>query len=388
MSESSAISGVLGRISEEITGSFIDGCSHLFPDAPTRHQTGALLFANHLMNLWSAGKHARYWMLADQFLTTKTVTLIGFYDSLRSHTDRCALGALDGPKGYARVKASLQSRWGKLFRDPKFVLESLSAIPPLHVLRERNSKWLFQNSRTSLSEEEWHKRLSWSYFAEIYLRDLLWYSARARRSGRVSEADTVDQSILSLVDQNSLEPLRSYRHRSDSLLLCGTHSGLHYLIAQPILAEALGQKPIAIMAGRSRPEEIAVADPVAALYGIVKKLRDAKQYVAVAGDGGGGSPNYPMNICGRPVFFATGTPHAILHAKCKNAFYIFKWENGRLHLDLDTSTQLEAGESLQDWTQRWMSSYHKYIIDIVTGNPENLRCRNGMWNRVLADMEY
>jgi hypothetical protein len=84
----------------------------------------------------------------------------------------------------------LQSRWGKLFRDPKFVLESLSAIPPLHVLRERNSKWLFQNSRMSLSEEEWHKRLSWSYFAEIYLRDLLWYSARARRSGRVSEVDT------------------------------------------------------------------------------------------------------------------------------------------------------------------------------------------------------
>lgn len=358
------------------------GHALLFAKTGEHEQIGAVRLASYALELWSTGKLDAYWRTIDQCLLAPSLTLRRPHSLSSLHTDegqsaKLVRRSLDG---YVSL---LTSRWGVKFREPEIVFSHLRDLPPLRLLPEASSEWLKASSKMLLTDGAWHADFAWAALAERYLQDLSEFQGVCRKRDNFKEVEAIDKAVNSLIDVASFAVLRKYRDENNSIVFCGTHCGVSFPLARRTLSEALESKVTALMRHGGRADDITAAKPAAAFYSLVKALRRDKNYLMLAGDGRGGTPSFPMDICGRSVLMATGAPHAVFHAKCKNVFYIVKWVGRRMRLEMNFETQIAPGENISAWTNRWMGDYHSFLTQIIQSEPENLRCRDGLWLDIL-----
>ena len=112
------------------------------------------------------------------------------------------------------------------------------------------------------------------------------------------------------------------------------------------------------------------------------KSLDRGQAVGIAIDGSGrlGSPTTPFQ--GQDISYSDFAAKAAYRSKLPSVFYAARWEGDRLDYTLAPLPSVELDESLDRFEARWREAYLAYLLDHLTGPPENLRMAGGLWARI------
>jgi hypothetical protein len=283
----------------------------------------------------------------------------------------------------ARVETLLRSlalRWGPDFRDPRLTLLRLRSLEPARLIGETVLRWQLSHAqaKTEPERKSWLQAQMWGILADVYLADLRILCRDLLLVGRSQEAEDLLGRQLSLIDQSSLNRVRSLRDPASGLLLSGAHAGA-FGVGRATLKSLYDDLLYLGARGHDAPgRRVTTDDPVRALFTLVKHLRRPGSLAIVGADGKYGKAKSEVELLGRTLSVSHGTPHAIYHAKCKNAFFLAAWQDDSIVMKLQF-VQLDKAESLRAWTERWIEAYRAFLCEIVTGDPRNMRGYSGFW---------
>lgn len=343
-------------------------------------QSGAFRFAQQLKWLHKKNKSQAYWRRAKYSMRSTTSIL----KALKNITgdDSASVEALSVPIASRTLAKHLSTRWGENFQDPARALAELHALPPIPLTSPVVMEWVRSKARNATASKiEWSKRFGWAIIANTYLVDILEYEDICREEGRRQDADCVHAGIVSLFDERGVESIRKLSS-DGSIVFCGAHVSVDPII-EHALREALQDDPLTIVGGRPTATRIdASADPTGAFFRILKHLRQHGKYARIDADGRQGEAVYQIDLFGDNVNIGVGAAHAVFYAKCQNVFYLAKWKNGKIVLEVNTDTQLRKDESIKAWTARWMARYRELLLDLLSGEPENVALKVRVWRNI------
>ena len=311
---------------------------------------------------------------------------------IQSRAPGFPVDALRDPRTPEDFENLLMRRWGRNFRNPRCVFSELHSLPTLPLVQPKLMRWVRQKSRyPSIGIAEWNKRQSWAIWAEPYIIDLVEFEVICREAKHLEDANEIREVLVSLIDQDSLEPLRELSKAETSVLFCDAHAGalhsMEFVLRETLRSDLLSLVgPLLLVAGRSAASRIHAVEPVSAFYRIVKHLRQPKGYAIISADGPRGDAHYEIDLFGRTVTLATGAAHAVFYAKCQTAFCIAKWKADKIVFDVRFDTQWQSGEPIGEWTRRWMERYRCLLIDVMTGEPENVRGVGGFYQQLRSSL--
>jgi hypothetical protein len=284
----------------------------------------------------------------------------------------------------ARVETLLRClalRWGPDFRDPRLTLLRLRSLEPARLISETVLRWPMSHAQAKTEHERrnWLQAQMWGILADVYLADLRILCRDLSLVGRSQEAEDLQARLLSLIDQPSLNRVRNLRDPAIGLLLSGSHAGA-FGVGRATLKSLYDDLLYLGAGGQDAPgRRVTADDPVHALFTLVKHLRQPGSLAIVGADGKYGNAKSEVELLGRTLSVSHGTPHAVYHAKCRNAFFLAAWQDDSIVMKLQFM-QVDKAESLRDWTSRWVEAYRAFLCDIVPGDPRNMRGYSGFWS--------
>jgi hypothetical protein len=355
----------------------------------SKERAGVFALAQYLASLYHRGKKRRYRRVVTHCLRPSTSKIVGRYTIMSASRGMdFRIEAMEGFITADRFECLLKGRWGKNFRDPDRLITELRSLPPLRTIGASITGWIRENSRSPIADEtEWHQRQFFATSIAPYIADLFKLEELCRGEGRVEDAKEINTALLSLIDQDGLQALYRLQNTDARVLFCGAHAGAPLYLTELSIREGLGREPLALVAGETTATRVSASDTITAFYSVVKHLRIPSQYAMINGDGRSGETPHEIDLFGVPIGLANGAPHAVFYSKCQIAFYVAKWKANKIFLDLSFDTQLRPGEKIDEWTHRWIARYKDVLIDVVTGEPEDLKTRGGFWTPIAAHLK-
>jgi hypothetical protein len=360
------------RSADALTADVLASYSVLFSEDATG-KAGVYRLVERLRAFYKTDGGSAYWHQIRHCVRAATSKIQQAYQS-RTSTDGIAIDALSAPSSVRVREKLLALRWGKNFLEPQTVLAELRALPTIPLMRRVIEKRIRSNARkTWVSKARWRKRLNWALIAHAYLKDVAQHEAACREEGHQKDADHIHAGVLSLFDKRDVESIRALRKSGASIVFCGTHVG-PAVATKYALLEALGNTLVMMVAQEPSATRIdASKDPTGAFFRVVKHLRQPGQHAWIDADGRQGNPDYQIDLFGKPVNIAKGAAHAVFFAKCQHAFCFAKWKRGgKIALEIEVETQLRKDEDINGWTARWMARYRELLIELLSGEPENM----------------
>ncbi len=278
----------------------------------------------------------------------------------------------------------LEQRWGAEFRNLRAMFRRLLRLPNAGLMPPKLGAWLAAQRRDT--GPAWLAAHQWGMLADVYLADLAYFAAVLARAGETAEAARLEAAQLALLTPESRARLEALQRLDRGVLLCGVHAGMfgygrrvmRTLLPNLLLLGAHGE-------GQQSGARVSANDPVRAMLQMVRHLRQPGATAVIGADGPVANAMASVEVLGRPMRVALGAPHTIHHARCANAFVIAAWNGDAIELALRTDTQPAPGETLADWTERWLAAWADFLRDIVLGDGRNLRGYSGFWSQLGPD---
>lgn len=303
----------------------------------------------------------------------------GTGSSLQRHAADVS-GAEDLPlvlgTGRVRLTTAIKRRWGTGMFDPAQTLAALRRAAALDLSPPRLARWLLREEDDPV-RLSWHHAQAYGLSAATYLEELLTLrrllASRRRQADKVAE---LDERLIGLVEGDGIARLAALP-RDRGLMICGTHAGAfrfgHHLLrrAYPDL--------VTLGVGDGEDGAPTVADPVRALFTMVKHLRAPGAVALIGADGPRGDSTAPVRIRDLDVPVRLGAPTVIYNARCASVFFVARWTETGVALDLREGPAVDPGIPFARWCERWLESYAAVMNDLVDGNAADIQGGWGMW---------
>lgn len=290
-----------------------------------------------------------------------------------------------GRENKVGLQALFESRWGPQFVDARSTLDRLLNLPPANLLPDADVAWLA--ARRGVAPDRWAREQQFGRFADTYLMDHQAYASYLRKHEYLEEAAEFDRSFREALDEECLARLASLLSGETGILLCGVHAG-SFNLGRHLMRTTFGEALLPLGAhereGRSRAR-VSAENPIAGMLQMVRHLRRPNSVGIIGADGQFGDSQQMVEVQGYRVPVVVGAPHIVYHARCRIACFLAGWSSdGRVQLRVEHLAESAVGETLNDWTRRWLEAWGRFLNELVTGDPRNARGRNGFWTPLLT----
>jgi hypothetical protein len=297
------------------------------------------------------------------------------YRGLRKQGLTLELPELDQLQRLPSLRAVLEARWGADYMDPGATVRSLWNQDYPNIDKALLTQWIVAS--TGADERAWRNRNAFGLVAEAYLADLTLLHKALVRAERVEEAVALRTAMLAIVDDRASDRL-SALSRERGLLICGTHAGPFRFGYRRLWELFPDMHAVAAKEGR----ELTAADPVRMLFTLSKALRKAGTVALIGADGPEGESIGQAQVHDLAIPVRLGAPALIHNARCANVFFLSRWTQDGLLFECRDGPEPAKGETVADWSVRWLAAYAAVMTDLVNGDAANVQGAFGMWGLI------
>lgn len=286
------------------------------------------------------------------------------------NADRVRKFRRQGMKGDAMLEMAKLKYEGISITKPEEIFGAAEILADRIDLDQPMVEPLFAQRRdTSLSRDEWEKRVRASFSLDHILVD--WPLSAHGQTSRI-------RSFESLMDQDAVTDVFDRINASKGILLVTFHGGFLSL-ARRLYAEKV-EGGMSMGLDGPDPNSVSVEkDPRAALFVALRSLQDGKALLMSPDGRAGNAAAGSTEIAGARVPIATGAAFLAYESGCASAWYTVVRKGDGFVPVLVFAPRPEPKEKFDAFVTRWLSFYGQQVEAMLTGDPSTIVCRFRSW---------